>query len=162
VIYTLIALTVIGIFLSFARPKIEEIQDKSLVEQSAEMLEDIEGVIINVVQGGAGNQRVVDLGIKKGTLTINGTGDTITFETESRYTYSEPGEIIQIKSITATTEKHGNTNTVTLISNYSNYNITYNGGDEIKVVGKSPSPFKILIANKGATGGKNQIDFKLI
>ena len=44
VIYTLIALTVIGLFISFAKPKIEEIQDKAIVEQSVAMLEDIGGI----------------------------------------------------------------------------------------------------------------------
>ena len=79
VIYTLIALTIIGVFLSFARPKIEEIQDKSIIDQSIDMLEDMNQKILSAVEGGAGNKRVIEVGISKGSLIINGTGDEIIF-----------------------------------------------------------------------------------
>lgn len=161
VIYTLIALTVIGLFLSFARPKIEEIQDKAIIEQSIQMLENIKQLTDNIVQGGAGNQRVIELAIKKGSLQIDSSVDVLIFEMDGRYMLSEPGEEVTIGGIIAKTEKQGSLNTVTLISNYSSYNITYNGGDENKVIGRSPSVYKVVIYNRGESSGKTQIDFSI-
>ena len=57
VIYTLIAFVMIGAVLAFVRPKIEEFQDKAVVEQTISALEDINSVILAVVQGGTGNKR---------------------------------------------------------------------------------------------------------
>jgi len=161
VIYTLIALTIIGLFLSFAKPKIEEIQDKSIVEQSVVMLEDINSVIISMIQGGAGNQRAVEIGIKKGNLKVDSTNDQLVFTIEGRYTYTEPGESVQVGNILASTKKINRISEVTLISNYSMYNITYNGGEEAKIISKSPVPYKLLILNKGTSGGKSLIDMTL-
>lgn len=169
VIYTLIALTIIGVFLSFAKPKIEEIQDKAIIEQSIDMLEDINKIIISMVEGGAGNQRVIEIGIKKGALKIEGGTDQIIFEIDGKYTYSEPGEggtqgdYINVGNVVVSTKKIGKVSTVTLISNYTNvYNITYQNEDKLKVVSKSPSPYKIAILNKGDVGGITQIDISIV
>jgi len=168
VIYTLIALTIIGLFLSFAKPKIEEIQDKSIIEQSVEMLEGINEIINSVVEGGAGNQRVIDVMIKEGDLFVDGENDTILFKISSKYTFTEPGsdgewgKYIEVGDIVARTKKIGKTNTINLLSNYSQvYNITYNGEDKLKVVSKSPAIYKITILNKGEDkilGGLPKVD----
>lgn len=168
VIYTLIALVVIGLFISFAKPKIEEIQDKSIIEQSVSMLEAIDSIMLDIVQGGAGNQRVIDLGIKKGTLTIDGVNDQLSFVLEGKYTYTEPGDAgaegspVNVGNVIATTSKRGSLSKVTLISNYSDkYDIKYNGGDQIKALFKAPVAYKITIYNQGEVGGKPVIDISL-
>jgi hypothetical protein len=166
VIYTLIALTIIGLFISFAKPKIEEIQDKAIIEQSVEMLEDINSIIISIVQGGAGNQRVIEIGIKKGILEIDGINDQIAFEIEGKHTYTEPGadgapgDFISIGNILASTQKRGKINKVILKSNYSGtYDIKYQGKDEKKLLARAPVAHKISISNKG--GGVPIINFEL-
>lgn len=166
VIYTLIALTIIGLFISFAKPKIEEIQDKAIIDQSVEMLEDVNSLILSIIQGGAGNQRIIDIGIKKGTLEIDGINDQIVFEIEGKHTYTEPGadggpgDFISIGNILVSTQKRGKISKVTLISNYSNiYNITYQGGDDKKLLARAPVAHKISISNKG--GSTPIIDFEL-
>jgi len=58
VIYTLIAFVMIGLVLAYAKPKIEELQDKALIEQSIEMMKDIDSTILRM--GGAGNQRLIN------------------------------------------------------------------------------------------------------
>jgi hypothetical protein len=168
VVYTLIALTIIGLFISFAKPKIEEIQDKAIIDQSIEMLEDINSIILSIVQGGVGNQRIIEVGIKKGTLEIDGISNRLVFEIDGRYTYTEPGpdgepgEFINIRNILASTQKRGKISTVTLISNYTNiYNITYRGEDDKKLLGKAPVAHKLSISNKGDIGGKPIINFEL-
>jgi hypothetical protein len=156
VVYTLVALAIIGLFLTFAKPKIEEIQDKAIVEQSVTMLEDINSVILTIVQGGVGNQRIIEIGIKKGDLKIDSINNQIVFQMDGRYAYTEPGangqdgSPVNVGNVIASTKKIGSLNEVTLISNYSNlYNITYQGGKDIKVLNKAPVAYKLMITNRG-------------
>ena len=62
VIYTLIALILIGSVLVFITPRIQEIQDRAIIEQSIEMLQNIDSIISSVVIGGAGNKRIIEVG----------------------------------------------------------------------------------------------------
>ena len=75
VIYTLIAFVLIGAVLAIAQPRIEEIQDKAFIEQSFGVMKDIDNIILSLAQGGVGNKRVVELGLKKGNLIIDGHYD---------------------------------------------------------------------------------------
>lgn len=169
VIYTLIALTIIGLFISFAKPKIEEIQDKAVIEQSVQMMEDIDSIISSIVRGGAGNQRIVEIGIKKGELKVDGVNDQLIFEIEGRYTYTQPGdngmpgEYINIGNIIASTQKRGKMSVVTLISNYSSrYDLQFEGSSGTKVITRAPVAYQMSFSNKGDTGGKTLIDVGII
>ena len=95
VTYTLIAFVMIGLVLSFAKPKIDEYQHKSILEQSSQMLKEIDSIIYEVGEGEQGNKREVELTIKEGQIEISPTTNQIIFTMDSRYLYSEPGEIIQ-------------------------------------------------------------------
>ncbi|MFQ5531207.1 MAG: hypothetical protein ACE5ES_01185 [Candidatus Nanoarchaeia archaeon] len=162
VIYTLIAFVIIGTVLSFVKPKVEELQDQALIDQSVRVMQDINELITSVIQGGPGNKRLIELGLKKGDLKIDGEKDLFLFEIESRYTYSEPGKNINIGSVIARTEKQGRLNMVSLMSNYSGiYNITFQGTDSSKSIGKAPIPHKIFILNKGVVGNQTQLDVTL-
>ncbi len=162
VIYTLIALTMIGAVMAFVLPKVQEIQDQALIEQSIDVMENLNEVIVSAVQGGPGNRRVLDLEIKKGILKINSTHDLIVFELESTYEYSEPGTEIGIGSMKAETKSIGNENLIVLTANYSRFNITYNGDEGVKIITQSPTPYTISIENNGTTlGGKIQINFEV-
>src|SRR4030042_4013421 len=88
VIYTLIAFVMIGLVLSFAKPKIEEMQDKAILQQSTDMMKQIDSTILTI--GASGNQRVLEIGIKEGTLKIDCQNDKMIFEMESKSIYSEP------------------------------------------------------------------------
>ena len=104
VIYTLIGLTIIGIILAAAKPKIEAKKDDILIEQAIESLENINEKIYDVIEGGAGNKRSVDLKIGKGKLIINMAEDTISWLLESSFEYSEVGSTIPSGSINITTK----------------------------------------------------------
>ncbi len=158
VIYTGIFLILIGIVLAYAKPKIEETRDKAIIEQSIEILETIDNVILSIVQGGTGNRRVIDIGINKGQIEINSQEDYISFEIDSRYKYTEPGKEVEIGRLTAITEEKGNYNKVKLIRNYENYNITYNNEDKNKIIGKASTLYKIYITNIGDENGIPVID----
>lgn len=161
-IYTLIALVMIGAVLNWGRPKIEELQDKSIIEQTINVFGDIDSQVLSVVQGGAGNKRTMEVGLKKGSININGEADTISFEIETRYTYSEPGQDIQIGDVTAHTKKNGEMNDVSLMLNYSGvYDLTFSNEDKLKIITKSSTPYKLIISNTGDSEGKPGIDMNL-
>lgn len=161
VIYTLIAFVIIGLVLAYARPKIEELQDKTIIEQSLSMLKDIDSIILTMT--GAGNQRVIELGIKKGNLKIDGVNDDITFEIDSKHAYSEPGSIVYDGDIAIQTVKKGSMNFVNLTRDFTGeYDITYNEENKERTITESSTSYKILISNKGLTEGLTNIDFKLI
>ena len=164
VIYTSIALLMIGLVLSYAKPKIEKFQDKAILEQSLEMFKAIDNTIRTI--GVAGNKRFIEIGIKKGNLKIDGENDKIIFEMESSYLYSQPGEDIVDTfggRIVTRTEKTKGLNKVTFTINYTAYNIdiTYQGKDEFKTLNKAPTPYKLLISNNGKNGENTIIDISL-
>jgi len=160
VIYTLIAFVMIGTVLSFVKPKIEEIQDKAIIEQTIGMLEQINTQILSI-KGVSGNKRLLDLEVKKGNLIIDGESDLIIFEIESKHVYSEPGEDVNVGALMAHTEKKGKFNLVTITSDYNEYNITYRERDVIKTINRATTPYKLSIENKGENG-RVVIDIDLI
>ena len=89
VIYTLIAFSLIAAVLAFVKPKIEEIQDNAIIEQSLGLMKDIDSTIREIIQGGSGNKRKLEIAIKKGSLGIDGENDRLVFEIDSRKLYSE-------------------------------------------------------------------------
>lgn len=164
VIYTLIAMIMIGAVLSWGRPKIEELQDKSIIEQTIGIFEDIDSQILSVVQGGTGNKRVIEIGLKKGTIFVHKANDTISYEVETKYTYSEPGQDIYIGNIKIHTLKKGEYNEVALTLNYGDvYDLRFDGNnDGKKAITKSSTPYQLLISNVGENDeGKIIIDLTL-
>lgn len=157
-VYTLIAFALIGLVLAFVKPKIEEVQDSTLISQSVEVLEDIDSIISEVAIGGTGNQRVPELGISKGTFTIDAPGDSLFFVIESRYEYSQPGTDVSLRGITVHTEQIGRMYDVTLTKDYSGvYNITSEGLEEVRQLTSSSTPYKVVIAANGSDSSGNQI-----
>ncbi len=160
-IYTLVALVMIGLVLSFATPKIEEMQDRAIIDQSIEVLKKIDSTILSLDQGGAGNKREIKLEIKKGTLFIDSASDLIYFEIDSKSEYSEPGKEIDFGGIKVYTQQKGEFNKVSLTSNYSGmHDITYNGEEELRSITKAPSPYNLFISHNGREG-KTIIDITI-
>jgi len=163
VIYTLIAFVMIGLVLAYAKPKIEELQDKLIIEQSIALVKNIDSTILTM--GGPGNQRILEIGIKKGTLTFNGEKDSLIFEMDSKYQYSEPKINISDGNLIILTEKKGENYKITLTRDFEkNYNITYNGKSESKSLGKSATTYKISISvsSPDSEETRNIIDIKVI
>ena len=162
VIYTLIAFVLISAVLAIAQPKIKEIQDRTYIEQSLGVMKDINSIFLEIAEGGAGNKRLVELGINKGELKINGADDSLVFEMESNYLYSEPDEDITDGNILIHTRQKGDYYVVNMTHNYAGiYNITYQGGDVSKIIGQSSAPYKLFISNKGKdSSNKIVMDFE--
>jgi hypothetical protein len=148
VIYTMIAFVMIGLVLTYAKPKIEEMQDSAILKQSTEIMKEIDSTILTM--GATGNKRILEINIKKGNLRINGTTDAFIFDMDSRNAYTEPGLDVHDGSVVVHTIKKSGYNTVTLTLNYSNnYNITYNGEDKDKLLSKAATSYRISISNDG-------------
>ena len=160
IIYTLIAFAMIGLALAFVKPRIDEIQDRGIIEQSITLLEDIDDVIKNI--GDPGNQRVIEIGIRKGVFKIDAAAEKLIFEIESRSEFIEAGEDYQTGDVLITSKKIGNLNEIILTISYSNHNLTYDNKHELKQFGKSSTPYKLLISNEGDNLGKIMVNFELL
>lgn len=161
VIYTLIAFVMIGAVLTFVKPKIEEMQDSALIEQSIEMIKELDNTVRDVSSGAAGNRRLIELSIKKGTLEINPEKNELSFILESNFMYSEHGLNITNGNLIINTQNKNDYNIITIRRTYEDdYNITYMGSDTKKSLGKTTTPYKIFISNNGGTEKLN-IDFEV-
>jgi hypothetical protein len=139
----------IGLVLSYAQPKIQQLQDQTILQQSTTMLKQIDATIATM--GTTGNQRIIEIGIKQGMLKLNCSSDDIIFEMDSESTYSEPGKIINDGEVKVYTVKKSGYNTVTLTLSYGeNYNLKFEGKDDLKTLSKSSTPYKLSISNDGS------------
>ncbi len=164
VIYTLIALAMIAAVLAFARPKIEELQDKARTDQALEIMNQIDATILSIVQGGPGNRRQLLIELNKGNIIIDSENEEVYFEMESKNVYSEPGKNVEVGNIIARTETQNNRiNIVTLTNDYSNYNVTFEGLEQQGKLTQASTPYKLFISNRGKVAGANktQIDFEI-
>ncbi len=163
VIYTLIAFAMIGAVLAFVKPKIQEAQDKAIIQQSISVMEEMDNIITDVAIAGEGNKRKIPLTIKKGSIKIDGSTEKIIFEMESRYEYSEIEQNTNIGNIVARTDKKaGKLYTVTLTLNYfEKYNLAFGGNAiESKTITKSSTPYNLYVSNK-KIDGNSAINFEL-
>ncbi|MBU2576671.1 MAG: hypothetical protein KKF50_03035 [Nanoarchaeota archaeon] len=156
VIYTLIGLTIIGLVLAVALPKINEKKDEVMINQAVQALGSIDDKVYEV-QRAVGNRRTVDLDIGKGRLIIDMDLDTISWVIDSKFKYSEPGIEVPMGNLNVLTEETDPW-TVTLKINYA-VDIRF---DELSVGTKeldsAPTPYKLMIENIG----KNEFDNLII
>lgn len=148
VIYTLIAFAMIGLALAFIKPKIDDLQDKAIIEQSISILEEMNSVINEIGLKDAGNQRLLKIGLSEGELTINASNNELDFELTGGYAYSEPGKNIGVGNVDVLTEQIGELYTVHLSINYSSYDILYENGDVSGILSSSPTPYSVLISKQ--------------
>ncbi len=159
VIYTLIAFIMIGLVLSYARPKIEESKDKAILEQSLNILKKID-TIINDVRDSPGNKRQLDITVREGELIINSSEDSIYYKMKSKYQYGEAGLTIQEGNINITTFEGGEYDTIIMERHFSGINITWQNKEIKKTITQAPQQYKMFITNEGENGG-TQINFNL-
>jgi type II secretory pathway pseudopilin PulG len=161
VIYTLIALVLIGLVISFVQPKIQELQDKSTLQQSISMLNDIDNIISSLAQNGPGNSRKIEMNLKSGSVTVDGVNDLVIFSVDkSHYQFSEPDKIVNYGNVQVYTHTINSVSSINMTLNYSQYNITYGGQNIVKVITQASTPYNLLISNVG--GSKVQMGFQLV
>jgi type II secretory pathway pseudopilin PulG len=156
VIYTLIGLAIIGLLLAVARPKINEMKDKLVIEQAIEALGNINDKIYEV-QRAAGNQRSVDLKVGRGKFVVDSENDKIYWIIDSNYEYSEPGYNVSLGAMTVLTSD-GDPWDVRLEIEYG-VDIRYdNETTGTKELMEASAPYKFYIKNLGNEGGNLVID----
>lgn len=162
VTYTLIAFILIGLILAFIQPKIKQMQDHSIIDQSLSMMKQIDLTVQEVAQAGVGNKREIQISLREGSILFNSTDNSITFELDGSYMYSEPDQIYHDGNIIVKTVQKGDTYIVTLKKKFIDYNMTYDEEKVIEKILKTGIPYKLYITNKGDNGGeKDTIDFQL-
>lgn len=146
VVYTLIGLSVIGILLAVARPKIDEMKDGFIIEQTIDSLNQIDAKIYEV-QRVSGNSRVLDLKVSKGKLVIDSENNVLSWILDSTKKYSEEGAIIDIGRLTVLTEK-GNPWRINISSKYS-VDLKYDDKDDLKELSEANAKYFLTIRNLG-------------
>ena len=155
VIYTLIGLTIIGLVLAAALPKINQKKDSITIEQSIQALGNINNKIYDV-QRSVGNRRIIDLNIKKGYLIINMENNTISWILDSSFPYSETDTPVPLGALNVTTTK-GNPWKINLKLKY-NIDLRYNGINiGTKEIDPAPTPYKLIIEYHGNNNDSNII-----
>ena len=160
VIYTLIGLTLLGLILAFAKPQIDEMRDRAIVEQGIEMLNNVDQVIDNIKLI-PGNSRLVEIKIQKGEIKIDCEKDSIEYSIDkSKYKYSELNEEINVSRIKVLTVENGKMYDISLKLDYlGSLDITCAGQNTLKILQPASQPHIISIANKGLIDNIPNIDF---
>lgn len=161
VIYTAIGLTIIGILLYISIPIVNRYKDETIVQQTENLMADLDLKIQDVKIAGFGNKRMVpELAIKKGNLEIDYTNNKITYILENTLLkYSEVDEDVPYGPMLIRTERNklnDDKYNVKLILNYADIDFVGNG-EERKIFTKSPSPYSLSIENQGIEGEKIKI-----
>jgi len=160
VLYTLIGLVLVGMVLAFVMPKINEVKDRTLVEQAITTLSLLDEKINEVLQKGAGNTREADFMMKRGEIYFNMSNDEIVFVlTGLTKPYSEPGIEIEQGRIKILSTQKGKTSETYLKLKY-NANLTYLNKDDLKKLTAAPTPYKIFVENRGILNGKEWIEIE--
>ena len=160
VIYTLIGLTIIGLVLAAALPKINESKDKSIIEQSIGALVNIDNKVTEVINKGIGNRRSVQVDVKRGALIIDMDNDWIIWELDSSFKYSEEGIPVPVGKVEVLTVNEGGRWKVKLKVKYDielSYEDKITGEHRLEV---SPTPYTVTIENFDKSGdGSTLIKF---
>lgn len=151
VIYTLIGLTIIGILLAVSKPKIDEKKDELIIEQTIDSLNKIDSVIYNVAYKGAGNKRNPDLKVSKGKFIIDSEQDSVSWEIDSKFKYSEPELIVPLGRLKVLTTK-SNPWKVNLWINYT-FDLVSDTGNK-KEFSVASTPYQLYIENQGVVDNK--------
>ena len=155
VIYTLIGLTIIGLVLAVALPKINQKKDEVMIDQAIQALETIDDKVYGV-QGALANRRTVDLDIGKGRVIIDLKEDSISWVIDSSFKYSEPGFPTELGNMIILTEET-NPWTVTMKINYAVDLRFEDMTVGTKELDSAPTPYKLMIENVGKNDVGNLI-----
>lgn len=162
VIYTLIGLSLIGLVLGVAVPKINEAKDLAIIEQSMGVLNGINEKIL-AVKDVSGRTRVTEIRIKNGEIILNPDGDTIFFILrDTDLEFSQENVDIVEGDLIIRTEEENKKNNVIIRLGYDNINISYDMSDVNHTIQASPSQYRLSIKNNGLIDEKINVDLKVI
>lgn len=152
-LYTLIALGIIGTVIAFAAPKIRDAQEKAAIENGLDKLRTMDALISEVRTLPTDNARTLMLDIPRGTLTIDGMKDMVVLSIpEVRKPYSEGGIAVQDGRVNVLTTKTDKTYKVILTLSYQaeGINITMNAKERVQELTQAPTPYTLVIRNQAS------------
>lgn len=103
-IYFGLGVVVITLILTAGMPVINQLRDKNTGIQTKNLLFVLDNKVREVIRGGTGEQRYVEVEIKKGEFVIDDTNDKIYWSSDSRIQNSEVGIPIEEGNIIVLTE----------------------------------------------------------
>jgi type II secretory pathway pseudopilin PulG len=157
VLYTLIGLIIIGIALALIMPRINEMKEKSVIEQTKKILGEIDGKMNSIIDKGVGNSRNVEIVIGKGKMTFDEDTETISVLIEDSMRYSEPDVTINDGRIQILTTKVSNDYNVKLTLIYSDLADIEIKDSPIELT-SSPKSYTVNLKNREIVDSKNVIE----
>jgi len=158
VVYALIFLALMGAVLVISTPKIRQIKEKTILDQTQASLNVLNSAVLEARGMAAGTQIPVNFLIKKGQLKIACENEKIILEVdEIRTKYSEYDIVVYGGDIgILTTKQSDKFNNIKMTLDYSakGIDLTY-GEDKLnteKSFVKAPTPYKFIIKNEGSVG----------
>jgi len=148
VVYTLVGISIIGILLAVAKPRIDEIRDRLIIEQTIESFNQIHSRILEI-QDAPGNQRTLGLKLSRGKIIVNSSSDKIYWEIESQYKYSEIGSDVEFGKIKVRTESANPYRVLVSLDYAETYNLTVADVERNLEIEESPTPYTLLFFNVG-------------
>lgn len=159
VIYTLIGLSIMGVLLAVTKPKIEQMKDKILIEQTIASLNEISSKIYDA-QSAIGNKRILTLKITKGNFYIDPEKNRLGWILDSSYKYSQLDKEVNMGGMVVST-RGGNPYLVEIYMDYIT-NITVDGKKDYVSYDGTPRPYSLIIENIGSVSSSNSnIDLKV-
>lgn len=164
VLYTLIALALMGLVLTFVMPKINEGKDKAVVEQTIASLNELDKTM-SAVMSSAENSRIIYFSLRRGEFYINSTDDSLSIViSDLGKPYSQENKSLEVGRVNVLTEKKQKNYVVHLTLNYwGDVNITYANEDKLRKLTSASVPYELKVRNLGQTSGDlNTIDIESI
>lgn len=159
VLYTLIAITLMGVALAFIMPRINAAKDTAAVDQAIGSLNTIDEKINSALEA-TGSVRIMEVTIKRGELNIDPVGDKITLViSDLSKPYSEPGIEISQGAVKILSTKGPKYSTATLTLNYAGIvDLKYKNSDSPGRFSQSATPYSVSAENLGNPSGMSVIN----
>jgi hypothetical protein len=161
VIYTLLGLVVIGLLLAFAKPKIDSIRDKSIIEQSLSSFNSLNAKMEEIEKRGPENSRQIDMKISRGRLILDPANDKISWIIESTYKFSELGYVVTWGDLKINTTQKGKKYYVEIFKMYPSNILVNNYDSPKKEIVQSQTMYSFIIKNNGISAGKVNLDISV-
>ncbi len=162
VIYTLIGLTIIGILLSIVVPKINQMSDKAIIEQSLNTLNIIDQKI-SEISITSGNSREIDIFSKKGDFILDGSSGKFYYILKNTpVIYSQPDQTLKRGNANILTTKKGDSYSFIAYLDYSSLNLTYGGENINRTFSVAPAGYNLVIENLGVIGEKINVNVRQV
>jgi type II secretory pathway pseudopilin PulG len=152
VIYILIGLGLIGLVLAFVVPEINSQKDRVVIGQTIASLGAFDETIIEVLDRGKDNKRIIEFSMKVGKLLVNPLDNEIVFIIDGlEKPFSEPDVKIPVGRVNVETTLGQKGSSVSMTLVYTGLDLTYGGDDlETKEFNPSSIPYRFVVENIGA------------